>query len=415
MVNGVRLLLLIPMHLPFLVARRYLFSKKRTNAINVITGIAMLGIGVGTAALILVLSVFNGFESLLSNLMNAMNADLKIIPSEGKTFVVDSTLLEKIRRVPGIGSVSLALEETVLLEYDGSQDFCTLKGVDDAYNRTTTIDSALVQGKFVLHEQDYDYLILGGGIAHRLSIDTDDPFTPVSVYMARRKSSGPLDQPFKKQIAYPVATFSIKQDYDYQYVFGSLDFMQRLLERPGEASCIEADIVGNGSHVKAQVREIVGRDFVVQDRFEQNAALFRLMKIEKWLSYAIAGLALGIVSFNLIGALWMIVLDKKLDISILRAMGASMEQVRNVILIEGLLICLCGVFAGVLLAGGAFVLQRNFGLVGVPEGFVVDAYPIVLRLSDFFVVTATVLGIGILASVLPALKATLIPAYLRET
>jgi lipoprotein-releasing system permease protein len=402
------------MRFPFLIARRYLFSKKRTNAINIITGIAMLGIGVGTAALILVLSVFNGFESLLSDLMNSMNADLKVAPAAGKTFTVDSAMLARIRQVQGVHSVSLALEETVLLEYEGNQDFCTLKGVDDHYNKTTTIDSALVHGEFLLHQKEFEYLILGGGIAHRLSIDTDDPFTPVSVYLARRNVRGPLDQPFKKQLAYPIGTFSIKQDYDYQYVFSSLEFMRSLVERPGEASFIEVDIEGTGGRIKEQVQRAVGDDFVVQDRFEQNAALFRLMNIEKWLSYAIAGLALAIVSFNLIGALWMIVLDKKQDISVLRAMGASTRQIRDTILLEGVMICIVGVGGGILLAGTAYVLQKHFGLVGVPEGFVVDAYPIVLRISDFAVVTITVLGIGLLASILPARKAAMIPTYLRE-
>ncbi|HLF64540.1 MAG TPA: FtsX-like permease family protein, partial [Saprospiraceae bacterium] len=159
---------------------------------------------------------------------------------------------------------------------------------------------------------------------------------------------------------------------------------------------------------------IAGEAFQVQDRYEQNAALFRLMNIEKWLSYAIAGLALTIVSFNLIGALWMIVLDKKQDISILKSMGATMKQIRDIILIEGALICTVGVGAGIIVAVAGFLLQKQFGLVGVPEGFVVDAYPIVLRFSDFLIVTATVLTIGLLASVLPARKGAEVQAYLRE-
>jgi lipoprotein-releasing system permease protein len=404
------------MNLPFLFARRYLFSRKRTNAINIITGIAMLGIGVGTAALILVLSVFNGFESLLSGLMNSMNADVKIVPAQGKTFTVDSAMLEKIRKIPGVGSLSLVLEETALLEYDGNQDFCTLKGVDDHYSRTTTIDSAMANGKFVLHQQGFEYLILGGGIAHRLNIDTDDPFTAVAVYMPKQQQRGPADQPFTKSLAYPAGTFSIKQDYDYQYVFCSLDFIRRLLNKPDQASLIEADIRDESSaeEVLDRIREITGDVFVVQDRYEQNASLFRLMKIEKWLSYAIAGLALAIVSFNLIGALWMIVLDKKQDISILKSMGATMRQVRDIILLEGTLICTVGIGAGIFVALIAYTLQKQFGLVGVPEGFVVDAYPIVLRWPDFLVVTITVLTIGLLASLLPARKGSQVPAYLRE-
>lgn len=404
------------MNLPVLFARRYLFSRKRTNAINIITGIAMLGICVGTAALILVLSVFNGFESLLASLMNSMNADIKVTPVAGKTFVVDSAMLARIQAIPGVGSVSLSMEETALLEYDGSQDFCTLKGVDDHYNRTTTIDSALMSGEFLLRDEELEFLILGGGIAHRLNINLSDPFTPVGVYMPRRAQTRITDQPFKRQLAYPAGTFSIKQDYDYQYVFCSLEFIRALLSKPGEASYIEVDILSSHSQstVKQAIVAVTGEAFTVHDRYEQNAALFRLMKIEKWLSYVIAGLALAIVSFNLIGALWMIVLDKKKDLSILRAMGATRQQIRNMILYEGSLICLVGVAAGTVAAFVAYLMQTRLGIVGVPEGFVVDAYPIVLRGTDFLVVTATVLCIGLLASILPARKAALIPAYLRE-
>ena len=206
------------------------------------------------------------------------------------------------------------------------------------------------------------------------------------------------------------------KDYDYQYVFCSLDFIRQLLDKQGQASFIEADVRPGVSmeSVKTSIASITGDQFLVQDRYEQNAALFRLMKIEKWMSYAIAGLALAIVSFNLIGALWMIVLDKKQDIAILKAMGATLRQVRNLILYEGALVSLVGVLAGIVIAVGAYFLQTRFGIVGVPEGFVVDAYPIVLRLSDFIVVAVTVLGIGLLASVLPAGKGALIPAFLRE-
>ncbi len=404
------------MHLPIVIARRYLFSRKKTNAINVITGIAMLGIAVGSAALILVLSVFNGFEMLLGSLMNTMNADIKITPATGKTFIVDSSMLERIRTIPGVTSVSLSLEETALLEYEGKQDFCTLKGVDDHYDETTTIAEVLIGSGFELRDSLYEYIILGGGIGHRLGVNISDPFTPVTVYMPDPAQQGIADRPFKRQYAYPSALFSIKQDYDYQYAFCSLGFIRRLLNRPDEASAVEAalDPAFSVREVKRMIKQAAGEDFIVQDRYEQNAALFRLMRIEKWLSYAIAGLALAIVSFNLVGALWMIVLDKRQDISILKAMGATARQIRNLFLYEGALVCITGVLAGIVLALLGYGLQKHFGLVGVPEGFVVDAYPIVLRFSDILIVICTVLVIGLLASLLPAQKGARIPAYLRE-
>jgi lipoprotein-releasing system permease protein len=404
------------MPLPLLIAWRYLFAKKSTNAINVITGISVIGLSVGSAALILVLSVFNGFEGLLIDLMNSMNADIKVTPAKGKTFTVDSTVLADIRALPGVASVSLTLEEKALLEYDGKQDFCTLKGIDDHYNVTTTIEDALIEGDFKLHEQQFQYLIVGGGIANRLDINMEDPFEPVNVYMPRRLTAFPSSRPFKKRLAYPRAKFSIKQDYDYAYAFSSLAFMRELLGKPGEASAIEIDAAPGVSErrLKKTVQKVVGSDFVARDRYEQDAALFRLMTVEKWMSFAIAGLTLVIVSFNLIGALWMIVLDKKHDLSVLRAMGATAQQVRDVVLWEGLLVSGVGVLTGTILAVVIFLLQKNFGIISVPQGFVVDAYPIMLRLQDFVVVGAVVLIIGFVASILPARKGSLIPAFIRE-
>ncbi|MDX1477994.1 MAG: FtsX-like permease family protein [Saprospiraceae bacterium] len=404
------------MRLPLLAAWRYLFSKKSTNAINIITGISIVGIGVGTAALLLVLSVFNGFEELLAGLMNSVNADIKVTLVRGKTFEIDSAAIARITEIDGVESVSLTLEETALIEYDGKQDFCVLKGVEDHYNLTTTIDSALIDGEFKLRELGFQYLIMGGGIANRLNVNLNDPFEPVAVYMPKQRVRSPAEPAFRKRLAYPRGKFSIKQDYDYRYVFASLEFVQELLERPGEASAIEIRTARNTGQqgIKQAVAAVLGEAYDVKDRYEQNDALFKLMQIEKWLSYAIAGLTLFIVSFNLVGALWMIVLDKKQDLSILRAMGATARQIRDLILYEGLLVSGLGVMLGVLVAVIAFLLQRHYGLVGVPEGFVIDAYPIVLRLTDFLIVCLTVLSIGALSSILPARKASLIPAYVRE-
>lgn len=404
------------MRLSLIVAWRYLFAKKSTNAINVITGVTVAGLGVGTAALILVLSVFNGFEDLLVDLMNSMNADLKVTPVRGKTFEVDSSVVKRLNDVTGVTSVSLSLQETAMLEYDGKQDFCTLKGVDDHYNKTTTIDSALVEGSFTLHEESFEYIILGAGIANRLDVNYADPFEPVSVYMPKREQRGFADRPFKKKLIYPKAKFSIKQDYDYTYAFCSLQFIRDLLDKPGEASAIELKVAAGHAipAMQEQVADVVGPAFAVRDRYEQDEALFKLMRVEKWMSYAIAGLTLLIVSFNLIGALWMIVLDKKQDLSVLRAMGARKSQIRDIVLWEGMLICGLGIVLGIAVAVVIFALQKNFGIVAVPKGFVVEAYPIVLNIRDFVVVTITVLAIGAIASVLPARKGALIPAFIRE-
>lgn len=404
------------MRFPLNVALRYLFGKKSTSAINIITGVSIVGIGVGTAALILVLSVFNGFESLLSGLMNTVNADLKIEPVRGKTFEPDTAVLRKIRELPEVRSVSLTLEETAMVEYDGNQDFCVLKGVDENYASTTTIDSAIIQGTFKLRDGDIEYLVMGGGLANRLNVNIRNVFKPVGVYTPKRQTRGIGDSPFKRREAYPVARFSIKQDYDYTYVFSSLEFARDLLSLPNAVSAIELNTTPDfpSNAFKKKVEEVIGAEFKVLDRFEQNDALFKLMKVEKWLSYAIAGLTLFLVSFNLVGALWMIVLDKQQDLSILKAMGATTRQIYNLILYEGLLVSGVGIAAGILLALILYIMQVTIGIVRFPEGFVVEAYPVVLRVTDFIIVSVTVLGIGYLASVLPARKGATISAYVRE-
>ena len=403
------------MRFPLNVALRYLFGKKSTNAINIITGVSIVGIGVGTAALILVLSVFNGFESLLASLMNTVNADLKISPERGKTFIPDSNMLDALATLPGVESISLTLEETAMIEYEGNQDFCVLKGVDDNYKITTTIDSAIIQGEFKLHDGDIQYLVMGGGLSNRLNVNVRNVFKPVTVYTPKKKR-GPADAPFKRRDAYPIARFSIKQDYDYTYVFSSLEFARELLSLPRSVSAIELNTSPDfpGKSFQEQIGEIVGEGYQILDRYEQNDALFKLMRVEKWLSYAIAGLTLFIVSFNLIGALWMIVLDKKQDLSILKAMGATSAQIYRLVLYEGLLVSGVGIVAGVALALILYALQVTIGIVRFPEGFVVEAYPVVLQWTDFLVVGLTVLGIGYLASVLPARRGSLITAYVRE-
>ena len=398
------------------IARRYLFGKKTTNAINIITGISIGGICIGTAALIVVLSVFNGFEELLGGLMNTVNADIKVMPKTGKTFEVDSSVIARLSQLNAVGSLSVSLEETALLEYEGKQDFCVLKGVDDHYNLTTTIDSAIIRGEFKLHEDEFEYLVMGGGIANRLNINFQNVFEPVLVYMPNRKVRGPMDQPFKKRTVYPAAKFAVKQDFDYTYVFCSLELIRELLARPDEASAIEirASMIGSSANLVEQVEEIVGDQFDVKDKYAQNAALFRLMRIEKWLSFVIIGLILALVSFNLLVALWMIVLDKRRDLSILQALGATQTTMRQIMYIEGVLVSIVGIATGTIIALMITYLQKQFGLITFPEGFVVDAYPIVLRLSDILIIALTVLLIGMAASVLPARRAGLITPYVRE-
>ena len=400
----------------WLIARRYLLGKKTFQAINIITGISTVGIAIGAGALLLILSVFNGFEDLLKSLYNSIYTDIKIYPIEGKVFEPDSATLATIRSWPEIKALSLTMEETALLDYAGSQDICTLKGVDEEFNAVTDIDSVMVDGEFLLKQGDIELAVMGAGIAQRLSVNPQNPFEALTIYMPNRDQHGPLDKPFTMRQAFPIGRFSIKQDYDYQYVFVSLGFMQELTEMPGAVSAIEIKLNpgADADKLKPKLKALFPQPMEVRNKDEQNAAFFKLMNIEKWISFAVVSLTLIIVSFNLISALWMIVLDKKKDISILQSMGSPPSDVYKIFMRSGWMICLSGLIIGIILAVCFYGLQKQYGLVPIPEGFVVDSYPIQLRYKDILIVGLTVFLIGTFAAWMPARKASRIAAYIRK-
>lgn len=393
-----------------------MFAKKSTNAINIITGIAVFGIGVGAAALILVLSVFNGFEDLITGMYSSFNPDAKITPAEGKTFPVDSALIQRIYAVPGVALVSQTLEEVAFFEYDNSQDFGMLKGVDDNYVNVTRIDSTVREGNFRLWDGSRPLAVLGLGMRNRLGVNVDNLFAPLNIYMPKRKETSALSQPFTKRFAYPVGTFVIQQDFDNQYVISGLDFARDLLGYQDEVSALELKLApgANILAVEAQLRKVLGPRLDVKNRYQQEESFFKLMKIEKWLSFAIVSLMMLLVAFNMIGALWMIVLEKQSDISILKAMGSNDVMVRNIFLNEGLLLSLLGLGIGIVIALLLYGAQKTVGIITIPGDFIIEAYPISMRVFDFFIVAATVIGIGLLASLPPALRAMRVPAVIRE-
>ncbi len=404
------------MQLPLKIAWRYLFARKSTNAINIITGITVTGLAIGTAALLLVLSVFNGFEALLTTLFSNFNPDVKVTPLQGKTFEEDSSRIARIEALPGVAAVARSLEEVAFFEYEDNQDFGVLKGIDAQYRHVTHIDSTIVEGRYVLEKEGRAFLVLGAGMRNKLGVDVDDYLEPIAVYMAKRKVRTAMEQPFRKRYAFPAGTFKIQQEYDQRYVLAPLWFTQELMQMPHQLSALEIrlDPAADKEATIEAIRRIMGPDFAVKDRYQQEEAFFKLMNIEKWLSYAILTLVLALVAFNMVGSLWMIVLEKQKDIAILRSMGATGRLVRQVFLSEGLLISLLGLLTGFALALALYALQKQYGLIGIPEGFVVRAYPVEMRWPDFIVVTATVLLIGLIASVLPARKAESLPALVRE-
>lgn len=387
---------------------------KSVNAINIISGITVLGISLGAGALILVLSVFNGFEDLISDLFSTFNPDVRITALKGKTFEADSLKIAQLREIDGVIAVSQTLEEIAFFEYKGSRDFGTLKGVDEHYRTVTGVDSTIREGDFIFEANGRQYAILGAGMRNKLSVNVDNDFTPMTVYMAKKKRS--VTKPFVKKFLYPAGTFVIQQDYDNQYILSSLGFARKLLNVKNEVSALELRLAPDKDHAQLlqKIRTVMGEAYVVKDRYEQDEAFLKLMNIEKWLSFAILSLTIILVAFNLIGSLWMIILEKKKDIAILKSMGATVNLVRKTFLYQGLLLCLVGMLVGFFIAIVLYLLQITYGIVPIPQGFVVDAYPISMRVTDFLIVIATVVVIGLLASILPARKAGKISALVRE-
>ena len=390
-------------------ATRYMFGRRSVNVINLVTGLSVAGLAVGAAAVLLVLSVFNGFEVVIGDMFGKFNSAVQVSPARGKSFALDSFPLQRVLAVEGVAEASAVLEETAFFEYGDSRAFGRVKGVDTNYLRVSDIASTLIEGEFAFPDADEEraFGVLGLGLSNSLDVNTGALFEPVQVYAAKRRQRGPLDKPFRVRAVYPQGTFAIQQDYDQQYLFTDLATVQRLLDLRGRASGIELSVVPGADFVAVAdaVGEALGADYVVRDRREQDADLLRLMNIEKWLSYVILTLVLLLVSFNLVGCLWLIVLEKERDIGILRAMGATPSMVRRIFLGVGFLLSAMGAAAGLLLAGLIYWLQVTYGLVRVPEGLVVSAYPIEMRWADVLVVLVTVLGIGLVASVPAARRA----------
>ena len=402
------------MNLPINFARRYLFAKRSTNAINIISGITVFGLSIGTTALVLVLSVFNGLEGLIKSMASNFNPDVKVAPVRGKVFVPDEEKIDQLKQLDGVDFISRTLEEIAFFEYRNNQNFGTLKGVDRQFHKVTSIDSTLREGEYLLDNEEADFAILGRGMRNKLGVNIDNNFHLLKIYMAKRKNVGPLSKPFREKLTIPRGIFSIQPDYDQKYVLSSLKFAQELLNYKNEISFLEIRLnpKKDPNTVIAQIKAILGPEFSVKNRYQQDEAFNKVMNVEKWISYAILSLTLILVAFNMIGALWMVVIDKKKDISILKAMGATKHLVGKIFLSKGILLSLVGLCLGFTLALFLYWLQKQFGIVPSP-GFIVAAYPIELKFSDFLVVALTVLIVGFIASIGPAIKAAQIPAIVR--
>ncbi len=405
------------MPLSLWIALRYVFGKKTTNAINIISAISVAGLAIGTASLILVLSVFNGLHDLITGMFSTFNPDVKILPVKGKTFDPGTLPLDAIKDLPGVSDYTLVLEDLALFEYDGVQAFGTLKGVDEAFTRVSRVAGSMYSGSFQLLDGGLQKAVAGLGIADRMSLNIYDPYAAIRVYAPRHTGRRlPGDQPFISRNLSPAGIFAIQQDFDNEYVLSSLDFAREVFQRPGQVSALEIRLSEgrNQQPVIDRLRELAGPAFRVLDRYEQDEAFLKLQRLEKWVSFIILSLTLFLVAFNLVGALWMIVREKARDIALLKALGFSPRRVRSIFLYAGGIYALLGTGLGVALALVLYWLQKEWALVRIPDGFAVTAYPVSLSLADLLIVAATVLLIGMLAALPAAWQAQRMNRSLRE-
>ncbi|MFA5971241.1 MAG: FtsX-like permease family protein [Lentimicrobiaceae bacterium] len=396
------------MNLPFFIARRYLISKKSHNIINLISGISMVGVAVGTAALIIVLSVFNGFESVVVSLFSVFDPDIKITVVEGKTFHQNEIDADKIRAIPGVIKYTEVVEENALLYYKKQQFLATIKGVDSLYQVNSPIsDSLLVTGEMMLQKDSLDFAIPGYGIAYFLNLDMKAPDNLISVYIPKRKGSitGLPQESFRSEFIRPIAIFSVQQDFDDKYMLVPLRFARRLLDYTDEVTGIEIRLAkgADAGNIQKQIASIAGPKFRIQNRFQQQEVLYKIMKSEKWAVFLILTFILIVASFNVIGSLTMLILDKRKDIGILRSLGAKDATIKQIFFIEGLLISLSGAFTGLLLGFLVCVVQEKFGLIKLQGdgSFIISAYPVKMIAIDFLYVFFTIVLIGTAAAWLP--------------
>ncbi len=392
------------------IARRYLFSKKSHNAINIISGISVCGVALATLALVCTLSVFNGFHDLISGFFTHFDPDLKVETIKGKTFEPDSTTLAAIRDLPGVEIVSLTLENNAMAKYKGQQTMVTIKGVDDDFQALTHIEEILYGNpEFKLYDAVADYGILGVQLMYILGTGFD-PYDPVEVYAPRRGAKVNLSNPmasFRREPLYLPGTVLNINDARYasSYIVTSLDYARRLFDLDAEVSAIEVGLSpkANTTQVKQRIASIMGDGYTVKNRYEQQAATFKVVEIEKFVTYLFLCFILMVACFNIISSVSMLILDKQANADTLRSLGATDSFVARIFIYEGNLIALLGAMIGLVLGVVLCLLQQEFGLIplGGDGQFVVDVYPVRVKFVDLILVLVSVVAVSALSVWLP--------------
>lgn len=397
---------------------RYFRAQKSTNAINIISWVSVVAIMFGTASLIIILSAFNGFESLVKSLYSSFYPELRIGPEKGKTIQLTEEQLNQLKGIAGVADITLFAEERALLQNGSLQTVVNIKGVDNHYPAVSGLPGSIYRGSFNTGNDQKPGLVMGVGVEQMLGLASDRSIYPVSVYLPKKNITSPDPAAaLGLAMAYPQGSFAIQTEFDNKYVITNLDFVKSYTALgANEYSGVEVKTDGLVSMetISASMKTLLGKGYKVENRFEQNRMLYTTIRLEKLAIYAIFSLILVVAAFNMVGALSMLVLEKKKDIQVLKSMGADQGLLQKIFLAEGMLLSFIGMAGGMAIALVLYFLQTRFKLVPL-EGatFLIDYYPVKLILSDFLLVAATVLMIGILASWMPARKAALSVIELR--
>ena len=396
------------MNLAAFIAKRYLFAKKSHNVINIISAISAIGMAIGTAALIIILSVYNGFDSLIRSMMSNVEPDLMISPATGKAFIPDDSTFDWIYDQPSVKNMCCTLEEQVFISYNGQQSLAKAKGVDWVYEEETPLKDHVWEGEFKLHRGDVPLAAVGAGLAYDLGISPRF-LSAIEIYFPTRTGRISMTNPaasIRSVKVYPSGLFSVNNDVDAGLIIVPIEKMRELLEYEDEVSAVELRLMDGTpkeelKRLQKEIEERLGPEFKVKDRFQQNESLYRMMKYEKAAIYMILIFVIIIIAFNIFGSLSMLIIEKQEDIQTLRSMGAQDSLIRRIFVLEGWLISLTGLAGGLIAGTGFAALQQAFGFIKIPGHFIVQAYPIILSWSDILLTVVGVATVGYIIALLP--------------
>lgn len=392
---------------PF-IAKRYLFAKKSHNVINIISAISAIGMAIGTAALIIIMSVYNGFDSLIRSMLSNVEPDLMITPATGKVFVPEGETYDWIYDQPSVKNMCGVLQEEVFINYDGQQGLAKAKGVDWIYEDETPLKDHIRDGEFKLHRGDVPLASVGAGLAYSMGINPRF-VSPIEIYFPSRTRRLSMANPISSIESikvWPSSIFSVNNEVDAELMIIPIEKMRELLEYDDEVSAVEIRLAEgtDGKELKRLQKEIstmLGPDFKVKDRFQQNESLYKMMRYEKAAIYMILIFIIIIIAFNIFGSLSMLIIEKRGDIETLRSLGAQDRLIRRIFVLEGWMISLTGLAAGLVVGTGFALLQQHFGFIKMPGQFIVQAYPVILSWTDILLTVIGVAAIGYIISLLP--------------